>query len=113
MWHDVTIDLFHPTQGSRREVVKVDAVGGDDAVEKGMIEATALAAGLLGYKIVGVAPSGAPPYAPMAIAEGDDVPDEAPKRRGRPPRAPAPPVVDASAVDAAVARIMADDDDTA
>lgn len=109
MWHDVTVDLFHPTQGARREVVQVDAISGDDAVSKATIEAERLAGGLLGYKIVGVAPCGAPAHAPDAVSEGDDVPEEAPKRRGRPPKV-APPTVDEDEVDAIVAAALAGDD---
>ena len=35
MLHDVTVEIYDPGQGSRREIVRVDAIGGDDAVSKG------------------------------------------------------------------------------
>jgi hypothetical protein len=74
MLHDVTIDIHTPGRGASREVVTVDAVSGDDAVQLAKIEAERIAAGR-GWKIIGVVPSGnvAPPD---AVVEGDDATDD-------------------------------------
>ena len=119
MWHDVTIDVYHPALGAQRHVVQVDASGGDDAVSQAMVKAAELSGGMMSFKIVGVAPCGAPAHAPVAMAEGDDVPDDEPQPAKRKPGRPArvPPMVDvAEREDAlvadAVSRIMADDDST-
>jgi len=74
MLHDVTIDTHHPFHGSKRHVVQVDAVSGDDAAAQGAIEAAALAEGV-GWKIVGITPSGSDP-GPVAAMEGADVEDD-------------------------------------
>lgn len=119
MWHDVSIDVYHPAHGAQRHVVQVDASSGDDAVSQAMVKAAELSGGMMSFKIVGVAPCGAPAHAPVAMAEGDDVPDEEPqmakRKPGSPARAPQPiefsPREDALVADA-VSRIMADDDPT-
>lgn len=118
MLHDVTIDVSHPAMGMQRHVVQVDASSGDDAVAQGMVRAAEITGGMMGWKIVGVAPSGAPAHAPVAVGEGDDVPDDDPqparRKPGRPARAALPPVgmtaTDDALVADAVSRIMADDD---
>ena len=118
MLHDVTIDISHPGMGMQRHVVQVDASGGDDAVSQAMVKAAELSGGMMAWKIVGVAPCGAPAHAPIAMGEGDDVPevepDPARRKPGRPARSAMPPVGMTQADDAlvadAVSRIMADDD---
>jgi hypothetical protein len=116
MWHDVTIDVYHPMHGGQRHVVQVDASSGDDAVAQAMVKAGDLGGGLMPFKIVGVAPCGAPPDAPVAMAEGADVPDSEPepakRKPGRPARVQSVEMTgsDDAVVDDAVSRIMADDD---
>jgi len=116
MLHDVTIDVSTPGGGVQRHIVQVDADGGDDAVSKAMIHAAALAGGVSGWKICGVAPSGATVAAPVTAGEGDDVPEIEPQPVKRKPGRPARgmPEVGMTATDDAlvadaVSRIMADD----
>lgn len=102
MLHDVTVEIFDPHTGARRELVRVDAEGGDDAVRKASVEAATISVGRP-WKIVGVTSAPveeptAPPPAPkaghkakakpgpnpkteqvpahMAAIEGADVPDD-------------------------------------
>jgi hypothetical protein len=116
MWHDVTIDVYHPALGAQRHVVQVDASGGDDAVSQAMVRAAELSGGMMAFKIVGVAPCGAPPDAPVAMAEGADVPENEPepakRKPGRPARVQPAAMTDSddAVVANAVSRIMADDD---
>lgn len=74
MLHDVTIEVFDPGRGAFREVVTLDADGGDDAASKGAIRAVDIAAGRA-WKIVGIPPSGGA-SAPAAGVEGEDYPDD-------------------------------------
>ena len=74
MLHDVTIEIFDPARGGFREVVTLDADGGDDAAAKGAIHAVDIA-GSRSWKIVGIAPTGNAP-APAAGVEGEDYPDD-------------------------------------
>lgn len=88
MLHDVTVEIYDPGQGSRREIVCVDALGGDDAVSKGQIEAATIAAGRA-WKIVGVAPTPVvePEHAPANVTHKAK-PGPKPKPKTEPHPAP-------------------------
>ena len=88
MLHDVTVEIYDPGQGSRREVVCVDAIGGDDAVSKGQSEAATIAVGRA-WKIVGVAPTPVvePEHAPAPVAHKAK---PGPKPKAKPEPHPAP-----------------------
>lgn len=87
MLHDVTVEVYDPGRGSYREVVQVDAMGGDDAASMAAVEAARFSAGRT-WRIIAVVPSAPveaaplplkgkkPRPAPVAVPEGDDFPDD-------------------------------------
>lgn len=86
MLHDVTVEVYDPGRGAFREVVQVDATGGDDAASMAAVEAARFTAGRV-WRIIAVTPAapveaaplplkGKKRPAPVAVPEGDDFPDD-------------------------------------
>ena len=74
MLHDVAFDAWDDASGRlERFVVQVDAEGGDDAASQAALKAALFSPK---FKIVSIAPAGAPQVV-EAVAEGADAPQDA------------------------------------
>ena len=81
MLHDVTVVFLGGEPETRRRAIQVDADGGDDAVSRASVIASADGRG---FQIVAVMPAGqaAPDAAPEGADAEPDAEPEAPVKRG-------------------------------